>query len=147
MFDAVGTLSPEDYTRDLGSSHGSIRDTLVHVYGAEWVWYSRWTGVSPAELPSADAYPDVASLAADWVDLERQMRTFVERLDEATLARPIAYMRISGPAEESSLWQMLQHVVNHGTYHRGQITTMLRQLGAAAPESTDLVTYYREYDV
>ena len=44
----------------------------------------------------------------------------------------------------SVLWHMLQHVVNHATYHRGQVTTLLRQLGAAPPKSMDLIAYYRE---
>jgi uncharacterized damage-inducible protein DinB len=39
---------------------------------------------------------------------------------------------------------MLQHVVNHGSYHRGQVTTLLRQLGAPAPKSVDLIAFYRE---
>jgi uncharacterized damage-inducible protein DinB len=42
------------------------------------------------------------------------------------------------------LWQMLQHVVNHSTYHRGQVTTMIRQLGAAPPQAMDLIAFYRE---
>jgi uncharacterized damage-inducible protein DinB len=44
----------------------------------------------------------------------------------------------------SPLWQMVQHVVNHGSYHRGQVTTMLRQLGSKPPKSLDMIAYYRE---
>jgi uncharacterized damage-inducible protein DinB len=140
----VEGLDAETYTRDMGSSFGSIRDTLVHVYGAEWVWYSRWTGVSPTVLPAPGDYPDVATLAAAWTDLEHQVRSLIDRLDEDDLDRPIEYARVSGPSERSTLGDMVRHVVNHGTYHRGQVTTMLRQLGADVPPSIDLITYYRD---
>jgi uncharacterized damage-inducible protein DinB len=51
---------------------------------------------------------------------------------------------LSGAAGKSVFWHMAQHVVNHATYHRGQVTTLLRQLGAPPPASMDLITYYRE---
>ena len=56
----------------------------------------------------------------------------------------IDYKSTAGVAGASVLWQMLQHVVNHSTYHRGQVTTMLRQLGAAPPKAMDLIAFYRE---
>lgn len=60
-----------------------------------------------------------------------------ERLDEV-----VAYRTVAGVPQESAIWEMLRHVVNHGTYHRGQLATMLRQLGVAPP-STDLILFYR----
>jgi uncharacterized damage-inducible protein DinB len=72
------------------------------------------------------------------------MRTLVERLGEAGVARPIEYRTTDGKSQAQPFWQMLQHVVNHGSYHRGQVTTMLRQLGAAPPKAMDLIAFYRE---
>ena len=144
---AVGALSAEQYTRDLGNSFRSVRDTLVHVYSAEWVWLQRWQGASPTSPLSVDDYPDLETLTRAWHLLERDLREFVGALDVAGVEKVHDYRLLSGQPGRSVLWQMVQHVVNHGTYHRGQVTTMLRQLGAAAPKSTDLITFYREMTV
>ena len=144
MLDAVAALTPEQYSRDLGSSFRSVRDTLVHLYSAEWAWYQRWQGTSPTHMLSPDQFPDVASLRKDWVEHEARTRAFVDGLDEAGVTRVIEYKLLSGAAGSSPLWQMAQHVVNHASYHRGQVTTMLRQLGAAPAKSMDMIGYYRE---
>jgi uncharacterized damage-inducible protein DinB len=144
MLAAIEPLSADQYVKDLGNSFRSVRDTVVHVYSAEWVWYSRWQGTSPTAPIPFDRFPDLAGLSAAWRELERLIREFVDGLDEAGLARVIDYRLMNGQPGRSAFWQMIQHVVNHGSYHRGQITTMLRQLGAAPPKSTDLIAYYRE---
>jgi len=144
VLSAVTLLPSDQFTRDLGSSFTSVRDTLVHIYSAEWVWYSRWTGVSPAEPIRADRFPDLASVRKAWVELEGQIRAFVERLADDQAKRAIDYRLMNGNPGRSTFQQMVQHVVNHGAYHRGQVTTMLRQLGAAPPQSTDLITFFRE---
>jgi uncharacterized damage-inducible protein DinB len=145
MLEAVEPLTPEQFTRNLGNSFPSIRDTLVHLYGAEWVWRSRWEGTSPESLPEPGGFPDLASLRSAWSDEERRVRAVVDRLGEEGIHRPVEYRRnADGPIQAQLFWHMLQHVVNHGSYHRGQVTTLLRQLGAAPPKSTDLIAFYRE---
>jgi uncharacterized damage-inducible protein DinB len=144
MLEAVDRLTAEQYTRDLGNSFRSVHDTLVHLYSAEWVWYTRWQGHSPTALLSAETFPDLAALRAAWGDMEGKVRAFVGGLGEDGLARVIEYKLINGTAGSAVFWQMLQHVVNHGSYHRGQVTTMLRQLGVAPPKSMDLIAFYRE---
>jgi uncharacterized damage-inducible protein DinB len=141
---AVAPLTPEQYLRDLGNSFKSIRDTMVHIYAAEWVWYSRWQGHSPTALLNPDDFSDVAALRAAWHMLEAKVREFVDSLGDEGIHRRFSYTLFSGATGESAFWQMLQHVVNHGSYHRGQVTTMLRQLGAAPPKSMDLIAFYRE---
>ena len=137
---ALDPLSPEEFTRDLGSSFKSIRDTAAHIYAADWVWYERWQGHSFA-LPSADQFPDVASLRRAWSEHEEKMRVFVESLGEDGVNRVFAYKLLSGIEDAWPFWQMLHHVVNHATYHRGQVTTMLRQIGAKPPQSMDAIGY------
>jgi uncharacterized damage-inducible protein DinB len=144
MFEAVGRLTPEQFTRDLASSFRSVRDTVVHTYGAEWIWDARWQGESPTALPTAEAFPTVASVQTAWREHEKKVRALFESLDDHGLERVIAYKLTSGQSAASALWPMLQHVVNHASYHRGQVKTLLRQLGAAPPKSTDLITFYRE---
>ena len=144
MLSAVEPLSSEQYARDLGNSFRSVRDTLVHMYSAEWVWYTRWQGTSPTEPVPFDRFADLAGLTAAWRMLETDIRTFVDGLDDQAIGGAIDYRLMNGQPGRSLVWQMVQHVVNHGSYHRGQITTMLRQLGAQAPKSTDLIAFYRE---
>ncbi len=141
---AVDELSDEQYTRDLGSSFKSVKDTLVHTYSAEWVWHCRWTGQSPSSLLDPATFPDRLSLKHTWADHETKMRALVGGLDQAGLDRVHQYRLMNGDPGETAFWQMLQHVVNHASYHRGQVTTMLRQLGVAQPPSQDLIRYYRE---
>jgi uncharacterized damage-inducible protein DinB len=146
VLDAAALVSPEQYTRDLGSSFHSIRNTLVHMFSAEWIWHSRWQGISPTSALNVDDYPDVATLRLAWSDVERKTRTLVAELGEPGLDNVIEYKLLSGRSGASVFWQMVQHVVNHGSYHRGQVTTMLRQLGAQPPRSMDLITFYREQE-
>ena len=146
VLDAVEQLSAEQFTRHMGSSFGSVRDTVVHVYSAEWIWYSRWQGDSPTAMLAPEIFPDVVSIRNAWREHEAKVRAFFEHLDRDGIDRVVEFKTASGKTMASVLWQMLQHVVNHASYHRGQVTTMLRQLGATPPKSTDLIAFYRERD-
>jgi uncharacterized damage-inducible protein DinB len=140
---ATAGLSAEQFTKELGSSFSSVRDTLVHVWAVEWVWLERLNGRSPATFPNAKDFPDLASLRPRWVEVEKNWLEYVSRLNENELEEEVGYQTMSfGPARNLR-WQIMQHVVNHGSYHRGQVTTMLRQLGAKGV-GTDLILFYRE---
>jgi len=141
---SAGQLAPEQLTRGLGSSFGSVLDTLVHIHFAEWIWHQRWLGTSPPAGPDRSGLVSIAALRDAWQPLEQQIRAFVDSLDEAGLARVIEYRTMNGQPGMSPYWQMIVHVVNHGSYHRGQVATMLRQLGATPARSTDMITFFRE---
>ena len=143
MLAALVPLSHEEFTRELGSSFSSVQDTLGHVYSAEWAWHQRWTGTSPTSQLPRETFPDVATVKRLWEKTEADVRGFLEALGETGIERTFEYKTLAGDPGSSVFWHMLQHVVNHGSYHRGQITTMLRQLGHPAPESTDLIRFYR----
>jgi uncharacterized damage-inducible protein DinB len=144
VLEAAAALPPDQYIRDLGSSFKSVRDTLVHLYSAEWAWYQRWQGTSPTAMLRFDDYPDVETLRRAWTSHEQKVRAYVDSLGEADTARVINYRLLSGQAGVSPFWQLVQHMLNHASYHRGQVTTLLRQLGAKPPASLDMITYYRE---
>jgi len=146
LLDALEPLAPDQLNRDLGSSFKSIRETVVHTYAAEWAWHSRWQGNSPTSLLPAEQFPDVASLRRAWSQHEAEMREFLDRIGEDGVSRVFEYKLLNGQAGASPLWQMLQHVVNHASYHRGQVTTMLRQLGATPAKPMDMIAYYRIKD-
>ncbi len=144
VLDAVEALTPEQFTRDMGSSFKSVRDTLAHTYAAEWAWHSRWLGTSPTALLPADDFPDVPTIRSRWNEQETKVRAFLAAAGEAGIGRVIEYKLLSGQPGATAFWQMLQHMVNHASYHRGQVTTMLRQLGAPPAKSMDMIAFYRE---
>ncbi len=143
VLDAAEALTPEQFTRDLGSSFRSVRDTLAHLYAAEFAWCARWNGESPTALTRPEDFPDAAALRRRWRELEAAVRGVVERMGLQGIGTVIDYRMLNGEPRRSVFWHMVQHVVNHASYHRGQVTTMIRQLGAAPPQSMDLITFYR----
>jgi len=143
---AAEKLTPEQFIKPLGSSFSSVRDTLAHIYGAEWIWLKRFQGHSPAALPDVNQFHDLAALRERWIEHEVELLGFVRGLTQSDLDREMEYKTLKFGVYRNPLWQSMQHVVNHGTYHRGQVTTMLRQLGAQ-PVLTDLMHFYRERSV
>lgn len=141
VLDAAAKLTVEQYTRDLPNSFRSVRDTLTHILGAEWVWLHRWKGTSPKAFHDPADFPTVEALRARWMEVEREQTEFVNNLTEEALTTKITYVNVKGETWTYALWQMLQHLVNHSTYHRGQITTMLRQLGTEAV-ATDFLLFF-----
>jgi uncharacterized damage-inducible protein DinB len=143
ILEAAGKLSAEQFTRDMGSSFRSVRDTLVHMMGAQWVWLERWKGRTPAALPEAKDFATIENVLARWTEVQDDLLSYVRGLTTDQIGEIREYKTQSSGVLHNPLWQALQHLVNHGTYHRGQVTTMLRQLGAS-PVSTDLIVFYRE---
>lgn len=139
--EAVAAVSPEDFTREVGGSFASLQGTLAHICGAEWVWLERIRGSTPRSLPFAAELADVAAIRRRWQDVESRQRELLDSLDANRLRESVSYVNFAGEANAYPLWQVLAHVVNHSTYHRGQVTTLLRQLGAK-PVSTDLLRFY-----
>ena len=141
--DAAAALTTEDFVKPLGSSFSSVRDTLAHIWGAEWLWLERFQGVSPASMPEVGQFNDLPSLQSRWLEDQQRLQKFVIALTQDDLNRVHEYRTLNFGQYKNPLWQSMQHLVNHGTYHRGQIVTMLRQLNAK-PLSSDLIHFYRE---
>ena len=144
VLDAASTITPEQFLRPMGSSFSSMRDTVAHICAAERIWIARLKGEKPQGLLNADRIPDPAAARREWAELEGEMREQLAGLGPEAIERTINYRDLRGNEQSDPVWQIVQHVVNHGTYHRGQITTMLRQLDAAPPASMDLIAFYRE---
>ncbi|MGH9196130.1 MAG: DinB family protein [Acidimicrobiia bacterium] len=139
---AASTLPVELLTRELAVSFRSVWGTVQHILWGEWLWLGRCqerpsTGPSPLECR------DLGTLRFHWVEIEREQLEFLRRLTAADLERPISYENPPGTNWTYPLAHMLQHVVNHSTYHRGQIAAMLRQLGTAPPP-TDYLVFFDE---
>jgi uncharacterized damage-inducible protein DinB len=113
LLDTCSALSNEQFTRNLGSSFSSA------------------------------GYPDLASIRAKLEEMDQYYIDYVSKLTQQDLDRVIRYKGFTGEEFSNPLWQSLHQLTNHASYHRGQVVTMLRQLGVK-PVSTDLIGYYRE---
>ncbi len=143
--DAPARVSPEQFSREIGGSYGSLRNTVAHLVSSEWVWQQRWKGTSPTAPPFPAGELTLENLESRWQPIELETQRFVDSLPAARLDETISYSNTRGQPFSEPLWQQLQHLVNHSSYHRGQIVTLLRQLGAE-PIGTDLIAFYRGRD-
>jgi uncharacterized damage-inducible protein DinB len=137
---SAAALDPDDYARDLGVSFRSVHGTLAHMLGAEWLWHERWRGRSPTAVPGYDGWQTAVDLESAWAPVRRDQLDFLSALGPDDLSRVLSYRNFAGQPKAYSLGDVLLHVVNHATYHRGQVTSLVRQLGATPP-STDLVVF------
>ncbi len=140
ILEAVSALNAGQFNQDLASSHRSVRDTLVHIMSGEWIWLRRWHGQSPKSMFDPADFASLAALRARWVEVEREQMDFVHGVTEVSLKKVVAYENLQGETWRYPLKHMMEHLVNHSTYHRGQVTTMLRQLGAE-PVATDFLIF------
>ena len=141
---AVRHVEPEYLVREAGASFGSLLGTFAHILGAEQVWLSRFVG-NPIPLPDIADFPDLETLEADFKELWPQLEFFLASLDDAQLEAPIRWTNSRGETYTRQLWQAVVHMVNHSTYHRGQIVMLLRQMGYEPP-SSDLIYFFPEAD-
>jgi len=140
VLESVSALTPEEYARPIGGSFGSVRGTLVHLYGADWVWLERFCGRSPRSLPAGDDAATLEALREKWKKVEEGQSAFLATLTPERLGQPLSYVNFAGESWTYPLGETLLHLANHGTYHRGQVVTLLRQLGKK-PVSTDYLRY------
>jgi len=142
VFEAASALSEDQLHQSVASSFPSVGGTLAHIVGAEWVWLRRWLGESPSNFPDWVTKPVYADLRARLSAVEQEREAFLGGLSDADLSRTVSYRTLGGQTFSDPLGNLMKHVVNHSTYHRGQVVTQLRQLGQKPP-STDLVLYLR----
>jgi len=140
VFDTVVSLTGEEWSRDLGSSYSSVQSTTAHLIGVEWIWLERWQGNSPSAPPEWMSDPSPEQLRTVWEDIEVRRSEMLKSVD---FQRTVSYRLFNGSEGSQTLGNLVLHVVNHSTYHRGQLATMLRQLGKEPPP-TDLLVYLQK---
>jgi uncharacterized damage-inducible protein DinB len=150
VMQAASTLTVEEFTRDLGGSFRSVRDTIVHIIGGEWGWLTIWKEPSVTSafvtdlwtrldvVFQPDAFPDVAAVQLRWAEVEKEQTEFVNRVTNESLRRMVPVR-----TTQISLANLMQHLANHSTYHRGQVALKMREL-AAEPVSTDFALFLME---
>ncbi len=143
IFEALEALTADETSRDMKSSHKSIHGTMTHLVGAEKMWLSRMTGtpdkamVTPGELPSV---PDVKAL---WEQTGFAAAKFLGSMTDKKLQETFSFPTHSGELFTYTFSEALQHVVNHSTFHRGQVVALTRQMGHTPPD-TGLALFIRE---
>lgn len=141
ILEAATGLGKKELTRDFGTGDRSVSGTLLHVYGGEVVWIERLFGNSLKTRPyAADA--GLETLEAAWPPQWDRWRDYVAGLTPQAAEAEISYATFRGDAFRSPVWQIILHVVNHGTHHRGQASGFLRAMGKTPPV-LDLMYYYR----
>ena len=130
---ACGSLTEEQFLRPLGSSFSSIRDTLAHLVGAGGRGWSAG-GRPPRPMLSPEEFPTLAAVRERWRRVEFEMNEYLAALSEEALPRPTTYVSPTGESWTYTLWRMMLHLLNHQSYHRGQVATRLRQSGIQPPE-------------
>jgi uncharacterized damage-inducible protein DinB len=139
--EACAALTPAQFIAPAPSSFPTVRDTLHHIMGVEWLYLERLHGRNPTALLPGEAFADVAAMGARWQQIKKGLEDYIRSPDLGDLERIVEYRNLQGKPFRYPLRALLQHVVNHGTYHRGQVVTQLRELGAK-PLSSDLLRYY-----
>ncbi len=141
---AVMLLHPEKLSLDRSTSFKTIPQTLVHIYQADQVWFSRISGYA-VSLAQVNRDADLQGLGARWGDLLDGYVMWAEALKPDEWSSLIQYKTSQGKDFSNPLWQIVLHVVNHGTAHRAQVVSMLRQ-SDVLPPNLDLINYYRAED-
>jgi uncharacterized damage-inducible protein DinB len=144
VLEASEKVSFEQFVAPAQVSHGSLRGSLVHVFGAEVVWRLRCEqGLSPSALPAESEFTSLELLRRRWREEEKAMRAYLGSLNEADLDRPVEYTTTKGAPYETILWKLLVHVVNHGTQFRGETAVVLTNYGQS-PGNLDMLFFFRK---
>ena len=136
LFDFAVALGEDLCAHDVGAqfSHPRVTRMFGHLYGADWLWLSRWQGTSPTTQPGAEL-TTMAAVRARWEPLEAEQKAFVDSLGDVDMGRALSYKNTEGKAFTAPLGALLQHVVNHATHHRSEIATMVTMLRGSPPDT------------
>jgi uncharacterized damage-inducible protein DinB len=135
-------LSPEELMRDFGTANKTLLGTLVHIFAADRLWLARVEGRPPARfVTEADYSLDV--LRRDWPPLLDGWVQWASSLDDEAVRRELVYHDLKGREWREPLWQIVLHVVNHATHHRGQVSGFLRTMGHT-PAPLDEIAFFRQ---
>jgi len=139
--EACAALTPAQFRQPAPSSFPTIYGTMHHIMGVEWLYLERFHGRSPSSLLPGETFADVAAMSARWQEIKKGLEDYVRSPDLGDPERIVEYKNMKGKPFRYPLRALLQHVVNHSTYHRGQVVTQIREVGGK-PLSTDLLRYY-----
>jgi uncharacterized damage-inducible protein DinB len=145
VLDGVKVMPAAEYEKDRGSSHGGIKGTLEHMFRADTLWFSRVSGEPFGKISDIEVPATLDEIEKQWIQLFSRWQKWMAQLSSNQFGIEVRYTNSQGVPFSTPLWQIVLHLVNHSTMHRGQVVTMMRQAGMKPP-LTDLIAYYREME-
>lgn len=143
VLEATAALTVNQLDEEWGGSFKSGRALLRHIVGVEFLWCERWNGRAPKGLAEYPAIWSGRDYLKEWKKVRADQREYLSELTRDMLLGDLTYLNFKGERWTYRLSEILIHVVNHGTYHRGQLTHLLRDMGLAAP-ATDYILWAAE---
>ncbi len=141
--DFVMQAGPDSAEMVLTSSFPTIRLTLIHIWDAQFIWLERMNNRSPENWPGKEFNGDLDELIDGLAQSSDEIESYCTNLKDDELASLISYSNTKGEHFQNSRLEILAHLFNHGTYHRGQLVTMLRNTGFTNLGQTDMIEYFR----
>lgn len=138
----LNQISEEQWNRTINSSFNSIENTAIHIVSAEKIWIDFWTNTPSPVFLSAEFEGSKDKLIEVWQKASAGLKNFIDAFPEEDLSKPVSFSYPKGGTAQLEYQQTFAHIVNHSTYHRGQLVTLLRQAGFTQLSSIDLATYY-----
>jgi uncharacterized damage-inducible protein DinB len=143
LLDAFATITASQLDKPWGGSFSTGRGLLEHVVGSDRIWLTRWQGKAMTTRPPFPASYDGKDFAAEWAKLAADEQRFLDSWRGDQLDETLSYVNLKGEPKAFPWFDIFVHVVNHGTYHRGQLSHLLRDLGMTPP-STDYILFIEE---
>jgi len=135
-------ISDEQWEQINASSFSSVKQTAVHIASAEKIWIDFWTKAPNPVYLSSYFQGSRQELIDIWEKTSAGMQNFIEDHPEENLHDPVTFIYPNGRTSQMACWQTFAHIMNHSTYHRGQLVTLLRQAGYSQFSSIDMATYF-----
>ena len=135
------TLSEEQLRRKQGHSWDSVHGVLLHMLSSETRWLMRWGGEAPRGHLVPEDFPTLATVTEKWASVEKELRDFLEAQTEESLEAVRPYINFQGERFQLPLWQMMAHIINHETHHRGELAAMFALMNIPHPEE-EAVQYF-----
>lgn len=144
MIDWLLSKDPAIMEKEVNSSFPTINKTLSHIWVAEHVWMCRIEYIAWKNLTSRHDGQNTKQITDDIILSSTYYIDKLHAMDESELLKSIEYKLLSGDTGKSSIFNIIHHVMNHSTYHRGQLVTMGRELGISDPPKTDFIEFGRQ---
>ncbi len=144
LLQPILSLTEEQQEQEINSSFSSIHKTCLHVWDASSIWWQRMQGYTQIVVPSLSFNPTMKEVANGILSQGEQWIEWLKGQDLDEINEELIYKNLKGETFRQAKNEILLHLFNHGTYHRGQLVTMLRQVGMERIPQTDYIVYARK---
>jgi len=139
----LNQIDDEQWNHVIISSFSSVKKTAVHIASAEKIWIDFWENAPDPVYLSTEFKGTKDDLIEIWRGVSAGVKKFIEQFPEENYLQQVGFIKPGGEKGRMEFSQTFPHMINHSTYHRGQLVTLLHQAGFTKFSSTDLFTYYR----